>query len=162
MCWNGCSDAVGRTWPATDYPVDMASHRATAPERAPRFWTFAGIGVVVMPVFWCWYGLAQLEAETEQGKALAAGTTMAGTAFWMGGVPLILAHIVGAAMLLPLGWEIWRGRGIAFGALAVAVASAVGIGVGELVFDGQLFEVGLHRYDASLGSSGGGLDVTNR
>ncbi|KAM9872695.1 hypothetical protein [Leucobacter aridicollis] len=120
---------------------------ATAfPQRATRFWVYTGIGVLVMSVAWCWYGLAQLEAESEQGKAVTAETTMDGFALAFGGIPLIAAHIIGLAILLPLGWQRWRLPGLAYGLVAVAVASVIGIGAGQLLFGGELFEVGLHRY----------------
>lgn len=111
-----------------------------------RFLVSAGMSVAVLSILWCWYGLAQLEAETDQGKALAAGTTMEGTAFWMGGLPLLVAHAILAAILLRSGWRAWRARGLWVGVLAVVVASAIGIGVGQIVFGGRLFEVGLHHY----------------
>ena len=71
-------------------------HVPEQPDRRPqtRFEVrvSAGLSVAVLSILWCWYGLAQLEAETDQGKALTAGTTMEGTAFWMGGLPLLVAH----------------------------------------------------------------------
>lgn len=116
------------------------------PKLVSKFRVFAGLSVAVLSILWCWYGLAQLEAETDQGKALAAGTTMEGTAFWMGGLPLLVAHAILAAILLRSGWRAWRARGLWVGVLAVVVASAIGIGVGQIVFGGRLFEVGLQHY----------------
>ncbi len=123
---------------------------ARATGRATSFWVFAAAGIVVLSFAWCWYGLAQMEAETEQSKALAAGQTMDGFALWFGGVPLIVAHLIDVAILLPLGWRRWRGRGVAYGLIAVVIASAVGIGVGELLFVGDLFNLGLHRYNEGI------------
>lgn len=120
---------------------------AFVPERsATKFWLFAGIGILVIVFAWCWYGLAQLEAETDQGKALTAGTTMDGFALTFGGIPLIMAHVIGLAILMPLGWQRWRLPGLAYGLIAVVAASIIGIGAGQLLFGGELFEVGLQRY----------------
>ncbi len=114
--------------------------------RTRSFWVFSCIGVLALSVAWCWYGLTQLEAETEQGKALAAGTTMEGFAVTAGGIPLLIAHLIGTAVLLRLGWRFWRLPGLAYGVLAVAGASLIGIGAAQLLFSGELFEVGLQRY----------------
>ncbi|WP_188436395.1 hypothetical protein [Microbacterium murale] len=103
------------------------------------------LGVPTAAVAWTWYGLAQFEAQTEQGKALAAGTTMAGSAEIMGGVPLVLAHLVGLVTLGVLGWKGQRGRGIGFAFLAVAIASVVGIIVAQLLWEGQLFQLGINN-----------------
>lgn len=130
-------------------PDTLVTMTATAfvPQRsATRFWIFAGIGILVMVVAWCWYGMAQLEAESEQGKALNAGTTMEGFGFTFGGIPLIAAHVIGIATLMRLGWQRYRSPGLAYGVIAVATASAIGIGAGQLLLTGQLFEVGLQRY----------------
>lgn len=119
---------------------------ASAQQPATKFWGFAGIGVLVMVLAWSWYGLAHLEAETDQGKALTAGTTMEGFAFAVGGIPLIAAHLIGAAILLPLGRRHWSLPGLAYGILAVAAASLLGMGAGQMLFGGDLFELGLGRY----------------
>lgn len=133
------------TSPATGAP----QHRPQATRRDNSFWVFAAIGAVALSLAWCWYGMAQIEAETEQGKALVVGQDMAGFAFWTGGVPLIIAHLIGAWILLPKGRKRWPGRGIGYGLIALAAASAIGIGVGELLTGGDLFAAGLHRYYGS-------------
>lgn len=109
------------------------------------FIVVAVLGVPTAAVAWTWYGLAQFEAQSEQGKALAAGTTMAGTGEIMGGVPLVLAHLVGLVTLLVLGWKGERGRGIALAILAVVIASLVGIGIAQLLWEGQLFQLGINN-----------------
>lgn len=76
------------------------------------FWVIAGFGVVASAIAWAWYGLAQEEAQSEQGKAVAAGTSMAGFAEVVGGLPLILAHLLGLGMLLIFGWRGYRRRGV--------------------------------------------------
>ena len=68
------------------------------------FGAVASLGIIASVVAWSWYGFAQFEAQTEQGKAIAAGTTMAGFAEVVGGVPLIVAHLLGLAVLSVLGW----------------------------------------------------------
>ncbi|GAA4068432.1 hypothetical protein GCM10023065_21660 [Microbacterium laevaniformans] len=58
------------------------------------FGVIAGFGVVASAIAWAWYGLAQEEAQNEQGKAVAAGTSMAGFAEVVGGLPLVLGIAV--------------------------------------------------------------------
>ncbi|MGM1017455.1 MAG: hypothetical protein ACQEW8_07960 [Actinomycetota bacterium] len=107
------------------------------------FWVVAPFGVLAAAVAWNWYALAQFEAQSEQSKALSAQTTMAGFAEVWGGVPLVLAHIVGLATLLVLGWKGYRDRGIGLAIAAVFIASVAGIGVAQLLWDGQLFQLGI-------------------
>lgn len=109
------------------------------------FWVLALLGSVASAVAWSWYGFAQFEAQTEQSKALSAGTTMAGFAELVGGVPLIIAHLLGLALLLPLGWMGYRGRGIAFAIVAVVAASGVGIVLAQLLWAGELFQLGINN-----------------
>lgn len=96
-----------------------------------------------MAVAWSWYGFAQFEAQTEQSKALAANSTMAGFAEFWGGAPLVLAHAVGLIVLLILGRSGWRGKGLVLGLAAVIVASLVGIGAAQLLWEGELFKLGI-------------------
>ncbi|RKQ94592.1 hypothetical protein U746_0341 [Mycolicibacterium mucogenicum 261Sha1.1M5] len=103
------------------------------------FWAFAGIGVLVLAVTWAWYGLAIHEEASEQGKAEAAGTTMAGFAAMVGGVPLVLAHLVGVVLLSVLGWRTWRAVGLAYTLLSVTAASLLGLGAAQFLFGGNLF-----------------------
>lgn len=103
------------------------------------FWAWTGAGALVMAAAWFWFGLSVSEEASEQGKAEAAGTTMAGFAATVGGVPLVLAHIVGLVLLSVTGWRAWRGAGLVYAALAVAAASLVGFGIGQLFFGGNLF-----------------------
>ena len=119
-----------------------AAKKAPTTARA-LFWTFFGLGFVAMILAWNGYALAQFEAQTEQPKALAANTTMAGFAELTGGVPLVLAHLVGAGLLLPFGWRAWRWKGLAIGAASVVAASIVGILSGQLLWEGELFELGI-------------------
>ncbi|WP_241489395.1 hypothetical protein [Leucobacter celer] len=94
-----------------------------------------------MTIAWCWFGLAVYEEYSEQGKALAAGTTMDGFAAVFGGVPLVLAHVIGLVLLLILGWSGWRASGIVLGAVAVSVASLIGLGIAQILFEGRVFGV---------------------
>lgn len=113
--------------------------------RGPRvsFWVVASLGVVASAIAWVWYGMAQEEAQSEQGKAVSAGTSMAGFAELVGGVPLVLAHLVGLGVLLILGWRSYRARGIILAVVAVAIASAIGILCAQLLWAGDLFELGI-------------------
>lgn len=72
----------------------------------------------MLSTLWCWYGLTQLEAEADQGKTLAAGTTLENTAFCAVGVPTLAVQVVSAAVLLRLGW---RARGTRVGVLTALV-----------------------------------------
>ena len=65
-------------------------------EKARRgFWVFASLGALAAAIAWTWYGGAQFEAQSEEPKAVSAGTTMAGFAEVIGGVPLVIAHLLG-------------------------------------------------------------------
>lgn len=107
------------------------------------FWVIAGFGVVASAIAWAWYGLAQEEAQSEQGKAVAAGTSMAGFAEVAGGLPLILAHLLGLGMLLIFGWRGYRRRGVTLAIAAVGVASLIGVLFAQLLWAGELFELGI-------------------
>lgn len=109
------------------------------------FWIVASFGVIASAVAWVWYGFAQFEAQTEQPKALSAGTTMAGFAEAVGGVPLVLAHLTGLILLLVLGWWSYGKRGIALAIVAVIVASGVGIVVAQILWGGDLFDLGTNN-----------------
>lgn len=107
------------------------------------FWVVASLGVVASAVSWVWYGMAQEEAQSEQGKAVSAGTSMAGFAELVGGIPLVLAHLVGLGLLLIFGWGGYRKRGVVLAIAAVAVASIIGILCAQLLWAGELFELGI-------------------
>lgn len=109
------------------------------------FWVSAVLGFPVMALAWTWYGLAQFEAQTEQSKALSADTTMAGFAEVVGGVPLVLAHLIGLLLLVLFGWAGWRGKGVWFGILAVIIASVLGIAMAQILWAGELFELGINN-----------------
>ena len=83
------------------------------------------------------------EAQSEQPKALAAGTTEAGFGEVVGGVPLVFAHVVGLVALMLLGWFGYRGRGLLMAAASLAVASLIGIGIAQLLWQGELFQLGI-------------------
>jgi len=114
-----------------------------SPGTRSAFWILASLGVIASAVAWVWYGFAQYEAQTEEPKARSAGTTMAGFAEAIGGVPLVLAHLIGLILLLVLGWWSYGRRGIALAIVAVIVASAVGIIVAQIIWGGELFHLGI-------------------
>ena len=101
------------------------------------FWILAFVGVPVMIGAWMLLPLASLEEGTEQGKALAAGSTMAGTTLVMGVLPLVVVHLIGFALLCMIGWlgAASPRNGVLWGVAAVAAASALGF-VAALVFSG--------------------------
>jgi hypothetical protein len=109
------------------------------------FWTIAALGPLASVLAWIWYAMAQFEAQSEQCKALAASTTMAGFAELWGGVPLVVAHLIGLAVLVPLGWKAYERRGIAMAIAAVLIASVVGVGVAQFMAEGALFELGVNN-----------------
>lgn len=104
------------------------------------FWVLAVVGIPVMIGAWLMLPLASLEEVTEQGKAEAAGTTMAGTTFVFGVLPLVTAHVIGLAGLCTVGGlgRTSRRAGVAWGAAAVLIASAIGLGVVALLSGGEL------------------------
>lgn len=104
------------------------------------FWILAAVGIPVMIGAWPMLPLASLEEVTEQGKAEAAGTTMAGTTFVMGVLPLVAAHVVGLALLCTVGGtgRTNRRTGVAWGVAAVLIASAIGLAVVALLSGGEL------------------------
>ena len=120
--------------------------------RAPRvgsrgartgFWIVLTASLPVLALAWCWYGFAQQEAQSEQSKALAAGTSMAGFGELLGGVPLGLVHVVGLVTLLALGWRGFRARGLVLAILGLCAASAIGVTVAQALWAGRLFELGV-------------------
>jgi len=107
---------------------------------AVAFWIFAIVGVPVMIGAWLLLPLASLEEATEQGKAVAAGTSMAGTTLMLGVLPLILAHIMGLALLCTIGGRgrLRRRQGVLLGATMVLVASAIGLAITWALSGGEL------------------------
>ncbi|MCJ1699794.1 hypothetical protein MT356_08660 [Rathayibacter festucae] len=103
------------------------------------FWTMACLGVPAALFSWCWFGFAMAEAQSEQGKALAAGTTMAGFGETVGGIPVAVAHVVGLIVLLVLAHRAYRGSALVFACTAVIVASVIGLGGAQLLFGGAVF-----------------------
>jgi hypothetical protein len=103
------------------------------------------VGVIVMIIAWIWFGLAFEEEMTEQPKALAAGTTEAGWGAVVGGVPLVVAHVVGLVLLaiVAVRGRATRWTGFVYAIVAVAFASGVGIVVAQVLWAGQLFMMGV-------------------
>lgn len=104
------------------------------------FGVLAIVGLFVMTGAWLLLPLASLEELTEQGKAVAAGTTMEGTTVLYGVVPLVLAHVVGLLILCSIGvsGRYDRRVGLGLGVAAVAAASLVGLIVTLILSGGQL------------------------
>ena len=89
---------------------------------------------------WMLLPLASLEEVTEQGKAVAAGSSMAGTTLVMGVFPLALAHVIGFGLLCSIGGvgRMERQRGVLRGAAMVLVASGIGLAVAWVFSGGEL------------------------
>ncbi|MGY2898443.1 hypothetical protein ACVKXF_001066 [Curtobacterium sp. PvP017] len=107
---------------------------------AVLFWVLAVLGLPIMAGAWLWLSLASLEEATEQPKAVAAGTTMAGTTLLMGGIPLVLTHVLGLVVLgaVAVSGRYRRWTGMIAALVAVAVASATGITFVLILNGGQL------------------------
>lgn len=122
-------------------PVTGTTWRTRAARHA--FWNFAWIGILVLSAGWIWYGMAFEEEQSEQGKALSAGMTMAGTGMLLGGIPLILLHVIGLAILVTIAVRNRHPRwtGVLLAVVCVAVASLIGIAAGQLLYSGRLFEM---------------------
>ncbi len=120
-----------------------ATTRSNADATRTQFWVVAGLGPLAAIIAWGWYGFAHAEAQSEQGKALSAGTTMAGFAEVIGGIPLVLAHVIGLMLLVVVGGFGYGRRGILYAVGAVLAASVIGICVAQWAFGGQLFELGV-------------------
>lgn len=114
------------------------------PWNAGTFWILAGLGLPIMLVAWNWFGFNELEVMTEQGKAEAAGTSVASMSLW-GTVPLVGAHLLGIAALITLGLVGFRPRWKAcvWAVAAVAVVSLVSLMLTQLFWGGLLFEMGV-------------------
>lgn len=125
----------------------MSAARESTPDPGVRsgFWVVASLGALAATIAWTWYGFAQFEAQTEQPKSLAAGSTMAGFAELVGGIPLLLAHLLGLVLLLLLGWWAYGKRGIAIALIALIATSLIGIVVAQVLFAGELFELGINN-----------------
>jgi hypothetical protein len=120
---------------------------AQVPERGWRndivaalFWLLTVVGVLMMTGAWFLLASASLEEGTEQPKALAAGTTMAGTTLWLGVAPLVFAHIAGFALLCLVATtgRFDRFRGVLWAGGAVVGASLIGLTVVLVLSGGEL------------------------
>ncbi|MFF2274115.1 hypothetical protein ACFVTX_17705 [Agromyces sp. NPDC058136] len=129
---------------ATPIKADAA---LTGRSASTRFWVFAAWGILTATGAWLWYGLAQFESQSEQCKALAAGTTMAGFGELTGGIPLVLLHLLGLGALVPLGWRQDRWDGVMRAVIAVLVASVIGIGITQILLGGELFQLGVNNVE---------------
>ena len=109
------------------------------------FWVVAWLGAVAATILWTRYGLAQFEAQTEEPKARSAGTTMAGFGELMGGVPLAFGHLLGLGLLLLFGCGGYGKRGIALALVAFVTASVIGLIVAQVLWGGELFELGINN-----------------
>jgi hypothetical protein len=104
------------------------------------FWTFTAIGVPATFAGWLMLVIASYEEVSEQGKAVAAGTTMAGTTFVLGVIPLVIVHFIGFVILCALGalGRLHRGKGALLGAAAVVGASLISLAVVLIIGGGHL------------------------
>ena len=104
------------------------------------FWILAIVGVPVMIGAWMLLPLASLEEVTEQGKAVATGSTMAGTTLLFGVLPLVLAHLIGLGLLCSIGGagRLEHRQGALRGAAMVLVASGIGLAAAWVLSGGEL------------------------
>jgi hypothetical protein len=103
------------------------------------FWVLTIVGLPLLAGAWFLLPMASLVELTEQGKAAAAGTTMAGTTFLFGVLSLLAAHLVGILVLCSVGANGHHSRrtGLLVGLIAVAATSTVGLVVTLVISRGQ-------------------------
>ncbi|MDY0827593.1 hypothetical protein SK224_00475 [Microbacterium sp. BG28] len=125
---------------AMPYPAPIPERGWRSDIVAALFWLLTVVGVLVMTGAWFLLALASLEEGTEQSKALAAGTTMAGTTLLLGVAPLVIAHIAGFALLCLVATtgRFDRARGVLWAGGAVAAASLIGLAVVLVLSGGEL------------------------
>jgi len=89
---------------------------------------------------WALVPISSLDEATEQGKALAAGTSAAGTTVIFGLIPLVAAHVIGLVVLGVIAMSGLRTRRMAmFHTVgAVAIASLFGLAIVMAVSHGEL------------------------
>jgi hypothetical protein len=133
------TDSAGTDITAAGSGANAAGWKSPGIARA--FWALAALGAPIMFVAWMLLNLASLEEATEQGKAIVAGTTMAGTTLMFGVVPLIVAHLLGLALLgvIALGGRGSRRSGILYAIGGVVAASVIGLAVALILTGGQLY-----------------------
>ncbi|MEV8369814.1 hypothetical protein [Microbacterium sp. NPDC064584] len=68
---------------------------------------------------------------------------MVGFAELIGGVPLVLVHLIGLVLLLLLARWGYGKRGIAFALFALVAASVIGLLTAQIFWSGELFELGV-------------------
>ena len=118
--------------------VDGPGWKSTG--HAVAFWIPALLGLPVMVCAWFLLPFVSLEEVTEQGKAEAAGTTMAGLTLYFAVIPLIVAHVLGLVILgaIAITGRHPRRSGVLYAVPAVVIASAIGVAVALLVSGGEL------------------------
>jgi hypothetical protein len=132
----------------TSFGVGAVKQSALAPSGGWRsgagqlaFWLIASVGTIVLCVAWLWYGMSFFEEMTEQCKAAAANNSMAGFGLVVGGIPLVIVHVLMLLPMLVIGakYRSKRAGGVVLAVVVVLVASGFGIAVNELLWEGELF-----------------------
>lgn len=116
---------------------------ARSPGLAIAGWAAASVFLIVLlAAGWVWCALAFEEEFSEESKAQAAGTTMAGLGATLGLIPVLVLHVlvlIGVFLAIRAGW-----RGIVFSVLValvvVAVLSLPGFIAAQLLAGGSMFE----------------------
>ncbi|MGV8912425.1 MAG: hypothetical protein ACOH14_07395 [Rhodoglobus sp.] len=105
------------------------------------FWLITSVGTIVLCVAWAWYGLSFFEEMTEQCKSVAAGSSEAGFGLVVGGIPLVIVHVLIFVPMLVIGAKSYskRADGVVLAVVVVVAASGFGIVVSELLWAGKLF-----------------------
>jgi hypothetical protein len=109
--------------------VDEAQQPAGSRAARVSFWTLGVLSVLFFAAAWFWVALAFGEEWSEEPKAQAAGTTVAGTGLWMALIPVLVVHVVAcavAAVLAVGGWGAPVWRRILLAVPAVIIASLPG------------------------------------
>lgn len=105
------------------------------------------LGVVFLGAAWGWFGLAQLESVTEECKAAATGSTMAGFTILIGGVPLLLCHIGVFTALFFVGRPAYRSGATVLSVVILVTASLIAVLIWQATAPGFIFTGGATNPD---------------
>ena len=106
-------------------------------------WTLAlALSVILFAVAWAWCWLSFDEEFSEEGKAQAAGTTMAGWGLQFGLIPVLVVHALVLVCLFLAIRDGWRtvGRSLLIALGALVATSLPGFIAVQILSGGSMFE----------------------
>lgn len=129
--------------------MNHASSQAATRSLGARvaFWVVATLGVALLVAAWGWLGLTQLDSGTEECKAVAAGSSMAGFTILTAGVPLLLCHTGVFAALFLIGRRAYRSSGTVLAIVITVTSSLIAVLIWQAVAPGFIFTGGLTSPD---------------